>query len=484
MAMVGRPGTVVGALACQKDSYLRSLKTIVLSCTPIAVEAKSKGKSKGKGKGKEKEKDTAEGDVTGPLYEVELQDTVLFPEGGGQPADHGLIYTDKEEDNDKDKAIRVLDVQRKQLRAIHITDKPLEKDSAVRVELEWRRRLDHMQQHTGQHLLSAVLDKYNLPTLSWNMGEKVNYIEVERKLTKEEIEKFNEEVNDEILKNSSVEVKVGADAETETQTETEVGVNAKSESNLDAEKGVMRVVHIGDLDINPCCGTHLSSVGQIKAISLLGQVSAKGGHSRLSFVAGDRVYKYTAELYDTVKQLMNTLSSSEEALVEKGEQMAFQLKKAYQHEKSLSKEIAGLLAEKIVANVLKEHDNGKEDRIQFLYREDGDLAFLNEVFNGVKNGLETTATPFALVLMSGDGAVLAVHTSTPDSPLCEQLTRAIEGLTGLAELVGLRGGGNVSKGRWQGKLPLAGAGTGTNDAAVAAQMGRSASAVAVYLQQL
>ena len=80
MAMVGRPGTVVGALACQKDSYLRSLKTIVLSCTPIAVEAKSKGKSKGKGKGKEKEKDTAEGDVTGPLYEVELQDTVLFPE--------------------------------------------------------------------------------------------------------------------------------------------------------------------------------------------------------------------------------------------------------------------------------------------------------------------------------------------------------------------------------------------------------------------
>jgi hypothetical protein len=150
-----------------------------------------------------------------------------------------------------------------------------------------------------------------------------------------------------------------------------------------------------------------------------------------------------------------------------------------------------LLAEKIVANVLKEHDIGK-DRIQFLYREDGDLAFLNEVFNGVKNGLETTitttttatATPFALVLMSGDGAVLAVHTSTPDSPLCEQLTRAIAGLTGLAELDGLRGGGNVTKGRWQGKLPLAGAGTGTNDAAVAAQMGRSASAVAVYLQQL
>lgn len=104
-----------------------------------------------------------------------------------------------------------------------------------------------MQQHTGQHLLSAVLDRYNLPTLSWNMGEVINYVELPRKLSEEEINKFNAEVNDEITRNIPIKIEV--------PTEEGPGVHE--------EKGVMRVVHIGELDSNPCCGTHLSSTGQI-----------------------------------------------------------------------------------------------------------------------------------------------------------------------------------------------------------------------------
>lgn len=398
-------GTIVGALACQRDSYLKTLETIVLKCTPVEVKQEAEGKKK-KGKKVENAVPAQE------LYEVELEDTILFPEGGGQPSDRGIISL-------ADELINVLDVQRKQLRAIHITDKPIKELSQVKVQLDWRRRLDHMQQHTGQHLLSAILDKYELPTLSWNMGDLINYIEIPRKLTDDEIEKVSLEINDQILNNIMVNIEV-----------------SNQDGNTDAineEKGVMRIVKIGELDNNPCCGTHLSSVGQIKAVSLLGQVNGKNGTSKLNFITGDRVYKYTSQLYSITKKLMNTLNSSFEDLDLKAEFVTNQAKKSQQRERNLNKELATMYSEKI----LLKFESGS--KIEYLFREDGDLEFINKIYSESKEKLnELKAT---IVLIAGDGAVIV---GGGESEIVDNVVDELK-----KRITTLRGGGK--NGRFQGK---------------------------------
>ena len=116
--------------ACQRNSYLKELKSVVLSCKSVS------GK-----------------------YHVILDDTVLFPEGGGQPDDRGKIG-----DIDVEKVFRDGN------QAIHVTSMPVKENEPYVCSIDWSRRFDHMQQHSGQHL-SAVADrKYGFKTTSWDLG--------------------------------------------------------------------------------------------------------------------------------------------------------------------------------------------------------------------------------------------------------------------------------------------------------------------------
>eukprot|EP00441_Pelagodinium_beii_P007234 CAMPEP_0197698150 /NCGR_PEP_ID=MMETSP1338-20131121/118925_1 /TAXON_ID=43686 ORGANISM="Pelagodinium beii, Strain RCC1491" /NCGR_SAMPLE_ID=MMETSP1338 /ASSEMBLY_ACC=CAM_ASM_000754 /LENGTH=187 /DNA_ID=CAMNT_0043281479 /DNA_START=133 /DNA_END=693 /DNA_ORIENTATION=+ len=125
-----------GALHCQKDSYARSLRTRVLSCVP-SREKKEKGK----------------------VWEVCLEDTVLFPEGGGQPCDLGKIGN-----------ASVIRVQNIDGDAVHFVDAALEEGAELNVEVDWERRQDLMHQHSAQHLITALaIDMFGYETLSWDL---------------------------------------------------------------------------------------------------------------------------------------------------------------------------------------------------------------------------------------------------------------------------------------------------------------------------
>ena len=127
-------------------------------------------------------------------FGVELEDTILFPEGGGQPYDKGTITLLP----DNTKIIEVKSVLRDKLKAIHLVDELIEPGTQVRLNVDWGRRLDIMQQHTGQHLLSAVFDTYKLETLSWSMGETkddINYIELPRKIDNDLVVEVQNKVN-------------------------------------------------------------------------------------------------------------------------------------------------------------------------------------------------------------------------------------------------------------------------------------------------
>ncbi|KAJ8973982.1 hypothetical protein NQ317_017357 [Molorchus minor] len=119
-------------------------------------------------------------------FEVILEDTIIFPEGGGQPCDHGYLNE-----------VPVKYVVRKEDKAVHYVKEMFNVGDKVKQTIDWDRRFDHMQQHSGQHLVSAIFElDFKFPTLSWWLGEEVSYIELDTpSIAYEQIKKVENIVN-------------------------------------------------------------------------------------------------------------------------------------------------------------------------------------------------------------------------------------------------------------------------------------------------
>lgn len=280
--------TIVGALSCQKDSFLKTLTTTVVSCTEHKGHVTSKDKQN-----KNAKKVVAQSHDK--KYAVELFDTVIFPEGGGQPCDMGQIHTGNE-------AVDVKEVIRNKLTALHITDTPLQAGTKVDLSIDWPRRFDHMQQHTGQHLVSAIFDQYDLPTLSWSLGETLNYVELPQRVDSNILKEINDKVNSVILQDVKITV-LWPDGDGHSFD------TSKLPEDYDLSRGLLRIVSIGDLDRNPCCGTHLNSTLQIQAVLILYQQNVRGGHSRVYFTCGSRVFSQLNKNFDILKKVAGDVLS-------------------------------------------------------------------------------------------------------------------------------------------------------------------------------
>lgn len=422
--------TVVGALACQKNSFLKSCETVVLSCLEVTQEAKKADK-----KSKSKSKEQTPVEEPKKQFSIELADTVLFPEGGGQPSDTGTItLPDKS-------VIKVDQVLRDKLIAKHITQEPIEPGAAVTVNVDWEKRVDYMQQHTGQHLLSAVFDTYNLETLSWAMGDKINYIELPEKISDEILEEVGAKVNELIFKALPISV-VTPDSHGEPIDTSHIP------DDYDMSKGIVRIVKIGEMDANPCCGTHLSSTLQIQAISLLHQLNVRGGNSKLYFLCGARVYKYLSEQNKILKGSGALLSCQLDEITDKITMLNSNYKKALSRELLLLKELAGIEAQRCFDNFEK---NGKD--VQLVYRSDNNQEYLSsfqkELSTLINQNKKTTTVDtdkkHTIVLLNGDypsGSGGAVKLSGPRT---EEIGGEIK-----KRLTNLKGGGKGNL--FQGKI--------------------------------
>ncbi len=204
---------------------------------------------------------------------VVLRETVFYPEGGGQPADRGAIN-----------GVGVIDVQTVGDDIRHFLASPLEPGPAL-ATIDGARRFDFRQQHSGQHLLTAVLsNRHGLATTSFHLGESYVAIEVAGPAPDPAmLAGFEAEVNREIRADRPVRTRWVKPSELDA-----LGVRSRG---LPADqRGDVRLVEIEGIDLNTCGGTHVSHLAELQAIHLIDAHPARGG-TRIRFVAGQRIFR-------------------------------------------------------------------------------------------------------------------------------------------------------------------------------------------------
>lgn len=294
----------------ENNSLLKSCQAVVTACT------ESKGK-----------------------YLIELDQTVFFPEGGGQLSDKGTISDAK-----------VVHVAEKDGHILHECDKPLAVGSMVEAKLDWMVRLDRMQQHLGEHILSYAFWKlFKANNVGFHMNEDNVTIDLDKEMTPEELLKAEHLTNEIIWDNRPVSVNYM------DSTELEAHKNEMRKFN-DKLTGILRIVSVEGADICTCCGTHPPFTGMVGSVKIIRSDKHKNG-CRVEFLCGRRA------LLDADKK-NNILLSVAADFSAKPEQVPERLAK-------LHKEVEEL-HEQLKAKTLALFERGLEDKLaEAALRADG-----------------------------------------------------------------------------------------------------------------
>ncbi len=240
---------------------------------------------------------TAAGDSEGVPWVV-LEDTILYPGGGGQPHDTGRIA-----------GVRVTSMAREGGTIRHFLEAPVP-PGPVRVELDWERRFDHMQQHTAQHLLTALAqDRFGWPTTAFHLGPEVCDVELDvPSLEPGDLRALEDAVAAEIRAARPVRSR-------RVEPPALEGLAVRTRGLPGDHSGTVRLVEIEGIDLNTCGGTHLDSTAGIECLALLGTQRMRGG-TRLFFAAGRRVRLRMAEHERRNARLRELLGAPDPRLVE------------------------------------------------------------------------------------------------------------------------------------------------------------------------
>lgn len=241
-----------------RDPYLREFSARVLSCEPA-----------------------------GERFAVRLDRTAFYPDSGGQPSDTGrmgdarVVEVAEAEDGD----------------VLHYTDRAIRGD--VPCALDWPRRFDHMQQHTGQHLLSAAfLELFGVPTVSFHLGRAVSTIDLAAAaLTAANLARAEQRVNEIVFEDRPVEIGFATAAELAA-----LGVRKPV-----AREDPLRVISVEGYDRQPCGGTHVARTGQVGAV-LLRRLEKQKGNWRVEFVCGFRAVAAARADLDALSEAARRLS--------------------------------------------------------------------------------------------------------------------------------------------------------------------------------
>jgi len=287
---------------------------------------------------------------------IVLDRTTFYPTSGGQVFDTGWILSGANK-------LRVTEVVEKDDGTIlHVFEAPpqLEKGSRVHGQIDIDRRRDHMQQHSGQHVLSAALIQlFNMPTVSFHMGDESCSIDLDTKnLTSNQVEQAETLANEVVMQTRTVAIRFV------TQQEAQ-GLGLRKLPPVERDK--LRLIDISDFDLTACGGTHVASTGQIGCILLRKTEKVRQGW-RVEFVCGKRAVVTARRDYATLVESAGLFSShiwEVPQQVRKAQEEVRALRKSREQvlEELAEAQAAKLLAEtleaggrKIVARVFADRD--------------------------------------------------------------------------------------------------------------------------------
>jgi alanyl-tRNA synthetase len=336
---------------------------------------------------------------------VTLQETAFYPEGGGQPCDVGTID-----------GMEVLHVFEEDDEVYHqVSKRPEHTD--VECEIDWKRRFDHTQHHTGQHLLSAVcIELYDAHTVNFHLGTDTVTIDLAvPSLTSDQLLHIERRVNEYIYENKEIK----------TYTLSHDQVHTVPLRKLPDVGENIRIVEISGIDYSACCGTHVARTGEIGLLKLL-KTEKQRGNIRLHFKCGARALADYQESFDIVNSIAAKFSTGRQEVMERIDRLEQEQKQFQKEIEQLKIENASFTAKELLAERDGQmvarlfHDQSMKD-LQILARqiiEKGDYIVL-----------------FATAL---ENKLLLIHDGTP-SVHCGQLFKEQ-----LASFGG-KGGGNANQ---------------------------------------
>lgn len=327
-------------------------------------------------------------------YDVVLDDTVFYPEGGGQPGDRGKLNE-----------VPVIDTVRRDGVIHHICEKPVEVNAEVKACIDWNRRFRHMQSHSGEHIVSGLIHQlYGYDNVGFHMGEVIQ-IDFNGQLQEEDCRKIERMANEIIWKDEEIRTWIPDEAEL-------AHLSYRSKKEL---SGKVRIVTIPEADQCACCGTHVKRTGEIGIIRILSAVKHKNG-VRLQMLAGEDCYDHIRKVSDENREVSHLLSVP---VTETGEAVRKSLEEA-----AANKEKAEHWMERYAAMVFA----GQGDPA-YLFGEDMDRLSMRRA---AKNAMETGKHTVLLFNQEENGTVsyLFMSDRLPLRTIVRELNQALNGRGG------------------------------------------------------
>ena len=362
-----------------RDAYQTEFEAVVLSCEEL-VRMQKDG-----------EEETC--------YAVVLDQTLFFPEEGGQTPDKGMLGD-----------AAVVDVQIKNDVITHYTTKWLQPNGSVAGIIDWKHRFFNMQQHSGEHLFSGLAHrKHGLRNVGFHLSNQIVTMDFDKPLSEEQLKEMEWEINEAIVAN--VEIKTGYPSKEEL-----ADLEYRSKIEID---GDIRIVEIPGYDICACCAPHVHRTGEIGMFKIQSVQNYKGG-MRISFLCGFRALEEYRRKSEIITEVSGLLTTNQENVAEHVSKLKTQVQ-------SLKTQLANA-KQSLMESKLAEIPSNKKDVI--LFEQDLDTPVMRNVVNKLMENHEGVCGIF--VGTDEDGYNFIIGSKTVD---CREVANL------LREKFNSRGGG-------------------------------------------
>lgn len=330
-------------------------------------------------------------------YEVVLTDTAFYPEGGGQPWDLGTLHD-----------VAVLQVKKKEGKVIHLVETAIPMGTEVVGKIDWSRRFDLMQQHSGEHIVSGLAHAlYGCQNVGFHMGKECITIDFDVELTWEQVLELEERANSYIWEDHAVEISYPDQAGLES-------MDYRSKLELSGDVRIVTFPQGGDCCA--CCGTHVARSGQVGLVKLLSLQKFREG-VRIELLCGGRALAYLSQNRQENLAVSKLLSSKPLDTSKAVERLLAEKEK-------LEGRLVALEKKRVAALVL-EHTGGENQSLFFQDLSMDGLRVLTTELAKVSKGITSC------FLEEGDGFRYALGTADGDvRPLVKELNEAFSGRGG------------------------------------------------------